>query len=183
MTANSKRLFLNLLLLAVVVALVWFVLTSDQEQKSLPEALYDQSMGKDVTHVVIHIAGSEDIQIENLGEEGNRVWKITQPIKHDADKSKLQILFTLLTDPVSSSYDVKGMELEKYGLDKEDVSISFNGVKLVLGDLNQVSQTRYVLKGDKIYLITENIYGLLQMGVDSFIKDNEKMTEKDSDQL
>ncbi|KAG1707549.1 hypothetical protein GQR58_003222 [Nymphon striatum] len=150
--------------------------TSEKKDESA-ETLYDESMGEDVTQVVIHIAGHDDIHIENIGDEENREWKITQPVQIDADKSKVRLLFTLLTDPVSSSYDVAGKDLAKFGLDKDDTSISFNGVKLILGDLNQVSQTRYILKGDKIYLIVETVTGLLGMGVDGFRK-NDSATNK-----
>lgn len=180
MTVNSKRLFLNAFLLFVVVMLTWFVLTRNQEQADSPETLYDESMGDDVTQVVIHVAGHDDLYLENRGEEGNRQWKITRPIQQDADKSKVRVLFTLLTDPVSSSYDAADMDLAKYGLDKENLSVSFNGVKLVLGDLNQVSQTRYVLKGDRIYLIAETVSGLIEMGVDGFKVNDKKETGQEA---
>lgn len=174
MTVNSKRLFLNVFLLFIVAVLVWFVLTGKQEQADTPETLYDESMGDDVTQVVVHVAGQDDLHLENVGKEGDRQWKITRPIQQDADKSKVRVLFTLLTDPVTSSYDATDKDLAKYGLDKENLSVSFNGVKLVLGDLNQVSQTRYVLKGSKIYLIAETVSGLMEMGVDGFKKNDVK---------
>lgn len=189
MTVNGKRLFLNLFLLFVVAALIWFVINENTGESDAVETLYDQSMGDDVTSVVIHVAPHDDIHIENTGHEDNRIWKIAQPIQVEADKSKVRLLFTLLTDPISSSYDAKGKDLSKYGLDKDDTSISFNGVTLILGDLNKVSQTRYILKGDKIYLIAETVSGMLGLGVDGF-KINEKTKnvediknqQKDSDQ-
>ena len=46
--------------------------------------------------------------------------------------------------------------------------MSFNGVKLVFGDYNEVSHKRYVLKEDKMYLISETVSGLLESGADSF---------------
>lgn len=184
MTANKKRLIINLFLILGVALLIWFVMQADPESKDKAETLFDQSMGDDVTEVILHIEGQADIQIENRGKGENRQWQITQPVQHEADevdKDKVRLLFTVLTDPVLSSYDAAGKDLEKYGLGKDSMSISFNGVKLILGDFNPISNARYILKGDKIYLINETISGMISMGVDGFKKFKPNTAASDND--
>lgn len=170
MTANKKRLLINLFLFVVVGALLWFVLTQQPKKGELAETLFDQTMGDDVTKVVINVKDKPEIHLENKGAENDRQWMITQPIQAPADKDKVRLLFTLLTDSVTSSYDSAGKDLASFGLDQDDLSISFNGVKLVLGKMNPVSYNRYVLKGDKIYLIAETVSSLMREGVDGFKK-------------
>jgi len=183
MTANKKRLFINLFLFVIVGGLLWFVLTQQRKTGVATETLFDQSMGDDVTKVVIKIKDQDELHIENkrqnVDQSGSKQWVISQPIQAPADKDKVRLLFTLLTDPVTSSYDVAGKDLANYGLDKENLSISFNGVKLILGKINPVSQNRYVLKDDKIYLIAETVSSLLLEGVDGFKKPNTKTETKE----
>jgi hypothetical protein len=171
MGSTGKRLFINLLLLLLAGGLIWFVATREPETQEMGDRLYDATMGDNVTKVLIHVQGRPDILIENTAKKGEPDnWMITQPLQAAADEDKVQLLFTLLTDPVSASYDAADKDLVKFGLDQEKMSISFNGVKLLLGDLNQVSQTRYILKGDKIYLIAESASALMQSGLQEFKK-------------
>ncbi len=178
MRSTTKRLLINLLLLLLVAGLIWFVATRQPEGRKLAESLYDKSMGDNVTRVLIHVEGHDDILIENTaGENQDDHWMITRPIQAEADEDKVQLLFTLLTDPVSASYDAAGKDLSQFGLDKQKMSISFNGVKLLMGNLNPVGQTRYILKGNKIYLIAETASALMQAGLDEFKLKN-KATKK-----
>ena len=171
MSSSGKRLFLNLLLLLLAGGLIWFVATRPPETRKMSDRLYDASMGDNITKVLIQVQGHPDILIENTAKAGEADnWMIIQPFQASADEDKVRLLFTLLTDPVSASYDAKGKNLAPFGLDPEQMSISFNGVKLILGNLNQVSQTRYILKGNKIYLIAESVSALLQSGPETFKK-------------
>ncbi len=170
MTSNARRLLLNLVLLAMLAGLVWFVATREPQKTESSIRLYDEAMGDDITRVLIHLKGRDDILIENLPDkmDGKRSWVISKPVRAKADKDKVRLLFTLLTDPAAASYEASGRDLKQYGLDQETMSISFNGVKLLLGKFNPVTQTRYVLKGDKIYLIAETVTPLIQAGLDEF---------------
>ena len=170
MTANKKRLVINLFLFMVVGALLWFVLTQQPKKGEPAETLFDQSMGDDVTKIVINVKDKPELHLENLSKDDKQQWMITQPIQALADKDKVGLLFTLLTDSVTSSYDSAGKDLASFGLDQDNLSISFNGVKLVLGKMNPVSHNRYVLKSDKIYLIAETVSALMTEGVDGFKK-------------
>jgi len=171
MGSTGKRLFLNLLLLLLAGGLIWFVATREPETRKMGDRLYDAAMGDNITRVLIHVQGKPDILIENIAkaDEPDR-WMITQPVQAEADKDKVRLLFTLLTDPVSASYDVADKDLAQFGLDQEKMSLSFNGVKLLMGDLNQVSQARYILKNNKIYLIAESVTPLIRSGLDEFQK-------------
>jgi hypothetical protein len=163
LSPNSKRLVQNFILLIVVAALVAFIILREDE-KELYTTLYDTSIGDEATDIVIHVEGQEDVVLKNT--EGQ--WKVTKPEQFDADEEKVRHLFTLLSENADTHYDIADKNLADFGLDKDNLSVSFNGVKLVFGDYNDVAQKRYVLKGDKMYLISETVSGLLESGAASF---------------
>ena len=93
---------------------------------------------------------------------------MVKPNSFVADKERIRHLFTLLSESAEVSYDIKGKDLANYGLDKDKLSISFNGVKMIFGKLNEISHKRYILKGDRMYLISETISGLMMLGEEGF---------------
>jgi len=157
-------LILNLLLLLVVVGLVLFVYTREADTSGQFGTLYDKSIGNDAREIVIHVEGKEDVVLQNQ----NNIWKLVKPVEFIADKAKVQHLFTLLSENAESNYPIEGKDLAEYGLDKDRLSISFNGVKIVFGNLNTVTQQRFILKGETLYLIDEAVSGVMQSGADAF---------------
>jgi len=161
---NAKRLLQNLLLFIVVIGLAVFVVTRKEEVGDLQTTLYDKSIGDDAKEVIIHFEGHEDVVLQN----NDNVWRVVKPVEFLADKSKVHHLFTLLSENADSRYDAKGKDLVAYGLDKDRLSVSFNGVKIIFGKLNEVTQKRFMLKGETIFLVQETVSGLLEMGADGF---------------
>lgn len=162
---NKKSLLLNLGLLIVVAALVAFVATRKEDSSDLHKTLYDKSIGDEAKEIIIHSDGREDVVLQN--KDG--IWKVIKPNEFIADKARVQQLFTLLSENADSSYDAEGKDLVSYGLDADRLSVSFNGVKILFGKLNEVTQKRFLLKGDKIYLVEETVSGLMEMGEEGFM--------------
>ena len=163
-SSNTKRLLLNLVLLAVVGALIAFVVLRKEGTGDLYKTLYDDSIGNDATELIIHAEGHEDVVIQRDGI----VWNVIKPSSFVADKEKVRQLFTLLSENAESSYDIKDKDLASYGLDKDNLSVSFNGVKMIFGKFNEVTQQRFILKGDRMYLVSETVSGLMMMGEEGF---------------
>ena len=165
---NTKRLIQNLLLALVIAALAVFLWMKNEDSKNdtshLAATLYDKSIGDEATEILIQVKDSADILLKNIDD----VWTVVQPEKFIADKEQVRHLFTILSENAETSYDLEGKDLAKFGLDEDRLSISFNKVKLIFGEFNPVSQKRYIRKGNKMYLVSETISGLLKSGVDSF---------------
>jgi len=162
--ANKKRLLLNLVLLVVVASLIGFVMTRKEDSSDLHKTLYDESIGDNAKELVIHVEDEKDVVIRLE----NDIWKVVKPSSFIADKQRIRHLFTLLSESADISYAIKGKNLADYGLDKDKLSISFNGVKMIFGKINEVSNKRYILKGDRMYLISEAISGLMMLGEEGF---------------
>lgn len=162
---NKKRLIQNGLLLLLVLVLAAFVWKNqDQARKNRPSTLYDERVGDEASEIRIVREGQADVVLKR--EEDT--WKVTEPLEFVADKEKVRHLFTLLSENAETNYSIEGKDLAQYGLEKERLSVSFNGVKYIFGKLNEISMQRYILKGDTLYLISETVSGLLQQGSDSF---------------
>jgi len=167
-SSNKKRFIQNVVLIAIILAIALFLWMKAQDEKSNPShlssTLYDKSIGDEATEVLIHVKDREDILIKNI----NDVWTVVKPVEFEADKEQVRHLFTILSENAETNYEITGKDLVSYGLDEDRLSISFNQVKLIFGKYNSVSQKRYILKGDRMYLVSETISGLLQAGVDAF---------------
>ncbi len=163
-SSTKKRLLLNLLLLIVVAGIIGFIVNRDADIGETYSTLYDKSIGDDAKELIIHAEGKDDIVIQLE----NEIWRVVKPSEFVADKEKIRHLFTLLSENAESSYDIKDKDLASYGLDKDNLSISFNGVKMIFGKLNTVTEKRFILKGDRMYLISETISGLMLQGEEGF---------------
>ena len=165
---NKKRLIQNLALVLIIAAVGVFLLlqkdANNNDASHLASTLYDESIGDEATEILIHVNDREDILLKNI----NDVWTVVQPEEFVADSGKVRHLFTLLSENAETSYPIKDLDLASYGLDEDRLSISFNNVKLVFGKYNSVAQKRYILKGDRMYLISETLSGVLKGGLDAF---------------
>ena len=161
---NKKRLIQNLLLLVVVASLVAFVMTRKEEAGEQHQTLYDMSIGDEAKEIIIHSEGREDVVLQ----ERDDVWLVVKPEEFVADKAKIQHLFTLLSENADSRYSTEGKDLESYGLDKDRLSVSFNGVKIIFGKFNEVTRKRFIKKGNEMFVINETVSGLLEMGAEGF---------------
>jgi len=180
MANQNRKLFIqNIFLLLIIGALVIFIATRQEEQGKSHATLYDKSIGDNAKEVIIHSEGRDDVVLKN--ETG--IWKVVKPKEFIADKAKVQLLFTLLSENAESSYDIDDKDLARYGLDKDKLSVSFNGVKIIFGKLNEVSRKRYVLKANKMYLVEETVSGLMEMGVDAFKSQDTPLIPQTSPEL
>ena len=136
------------------------------------DSLYDNSMGNEIHSIIIQypkVENKQSIMAEIQLEKTNGQWMMIKPINTPIDERKIKHLTTLLSDPIGASYPISNKDLSRFGLGVKQVNISFNGVKIQLGSLNPISHQRYVLKGERIYLVAETVYGLLIGGATSFI--------------
>ena len=162
---NKKRIIQNTFLIAILACLIFFIwVKKPSTENHASTTLYDKSIGDTVSEIKIQVKGRDEILLKSDKNE----WKVVQPIQLKADKEQVQLLFTLLSENAETRYAAAGKDLSKFGLAEELISVSFNQTKFVFGDYNTVSQKRYILKGDTIYLVSETVSGLLQTGIEAF---------------
>ena len=155
-------------MLLLVVGLAVFITTRDDSGEAQYKTLYDNAIGDNAKEIIIHAKGREDVVLRNKNDS----WEVIKPSQFKADPSKVRHLFTLLSENAESNYPIAGKNLAEYGLDKDNLSVSFNGIKYIFGNLNAVAEQRLILKGETLYLIQETVSGLLLAGEESFKPDS-----------
>jgi len=151
-------------LLLVIAGLVAFIATRQEDTSELHATLYDPAIGDEAHEVIIHAEGRPDVVLK---QEDSR-WKVVKPSQFIADTAKVHHLFTLLSENAESHYSINAKDWARYGLDKERLSVSFNGVKIIFGEYNEVAHKRYLRKGDTLYLVEETVAGMLKRGEEAF---------------
>jgi len=164
MNPTKKRLWLNLALLLVIAGLVAFIATREEDTSELHATLYDPAIGDEAREVIIHAEGRPDVVLK----QEDSSWKVVKPSQFIADTAKVHHLFTLLSEDAESHYALEDKDWARYGLDKNRLSVSFNGVTIIFGNYNEVAHKRYLRKGDTLYLVEETVAGMLKRGEDAF---------------
>jgi Domain of unknown function (DUF4340) len=163
--AMNSRVILNFVLLAVVVGLILVVYFQPGVEKAPKPPSLLSLTPEEVNHIALMPATRDAIKFEKQGSE----WHIVAPVAARANAVRINTLLQLTHAAVRKSYDVARADLEKFKLDKPLGVIQFNDVKIAFGDVESLNHYRYVMVGDKVYLITDNYFYNLQSGIANYI--------------
>lgn len=160
LSAQSRRLFLNLLLLVVIAVLGWLVWWQAGQPGDAPETLLDLPQAGIHSITITRQPDSTMPDIIQLKKQADG-WRMVEPEQAAIDAKRLKLLFTLLNETVEADYDASDKNLAQYGLEPGEVSVAFNDQILLFGGVNPVSKRRYILHEGRIKLISEAVYGVL----------------------
>lgn len=145
-----KRVRLNLILCAIVLALAGAVLLS--QKKAAPKNPPLTALKADaVTHIVLHHPKAADIVLDK--KDGK--WALTAPVQAAADPFEVNSLIGLATTEAKSSIDPKQVKPADLGLDPPAYDVTLNDVKIDFGGVEPLNFRRYVETGGKIDLIDD----------------------------
>ncbi|WP_020396414.1 DUF4340 domain-containing protein [Thiolinea disciformis] len=157
----SKRILVNVLLLALVIALAvgawWWKGHKNAAQLT---SLVAFSVG-DVKELVIK-RHQHDEQAELAFVRQEDQWMMTKPKVFPANKIRLRQVLTLIDEPVQAEYSADSDQLSAYGLLPPVLSLKINDQIIDLGKSNPVSGSRYVLHQGKVKLVNETVFSELQ---------------------
>ncbi len=151
----QSRLFVNLGLLLLVVALGYFVVTSEDKNS---ETLSTLTAIK--TESINSITIRHNKRIINI-EKNNTHWRLTSPVDIAANDFRIRTILKLLSTVSHSEYAADSLELEKYGLAPAKTSITFNKLQVDFGMINPINNYRYVKINNKVHLIDDHHFPLL----------------------
>ena len=147
MTKNT----LNLILLAIVIALTAFIYFSEKKNTELER----------LTNIVPDSISSIIITRKNntvtLSKQDNNQWEITQPTLVPANDFRITSLLKLINAPVHNKYSMNEIELNNIGLEATDTGIQFDQQMIYFGVINPITNLRYIRMNDSIYTI-EDVY-------------------------
>jgi hypothetical protein len=171
-TTPMKSSYLtNLVLLAIVIALLWLSQRNEPEQNSTPRL---STMTADsVTQIQIDRQDKVSIQLQRQGEN----WQLSAPFKARANQTRVNLLLSLLSSPIHSQFQaVDPQSLAQFGLDAPKLKLTMNDQAFIFGDVESLSQHRYILYQGMIYLVQEDVSPLLNATPGSFV-DNRLLNE------
>lgn len=158
----NKRLILNMVLLLVVVALAAFVYFKNTRPDDTPKLT---NLDRDQVKQIVIVRDKGDILFSKQHDR----WYMNRPYAIAAEEFRIKRLLDLLDEPVDKAYAVKAVDLQSFALDKPRAVIRFDDTEIRMGKTNPVNGKRYIQVGDKLYLISENIYPLIASQPSSFV--------------
>lgn len=141
-----KTSTVNLLLAITAVGLASLVVVDQTKQEAklsaaiAPKPPLTAIDGNAVRHIVLHNAGSPDIQLEKTAIG----WQLTAPVKLPADLVEIGSIIELLGAETHGDIEGSKIERAKLGLDPPHSVIELDGTVLAIGDIEPLKQSRYV---------------------------------------
>lgn len=153
----SSRLLLNLTLLAIVLGLALFVaLAPDKTQTGAGNTISNLDINS-VKHATLRRNNKIIIELELV--DGN--WNITKPFNYAASKFQVTSLLSIANEKSSVTIDPEQHNLEKFGLKKPIYELDIDNTNFKFGSTDPLHFRRYVMSGNKIFLIDDRKYRFL----------------------
>jgi hypothetical protein len=144
-----QRKTLNLVLATTALSLgVAVYLGQKKEVKDPP---LTPIAAADLSRVVIEHPGAATIKLEKIGGH----WKLTAPVKADADPFETNAFSALATLEVKSSLEPAQVSLKELGLEPPAYSVTLNDQKLLFGGIELIQSRRYILSNNKVALVED----------------------------
>lgn len=165
MSANSRRFILNLALAGLVLVLAglvaWLGLSPDETHTGLTKL--DATA---VTDIRVEREGAPDLHLVKEGED----WKLTEPFEIVASPYRATMLAKLADERSLAHYDIGERDLTRYGLSPGRAQVILNGqTRIVFGDVNPLNHQRYLRVENRIHLIDDKVFPVLQAPVASYV--------------
>ncbi|RFA30066.1 hypothetical protein CAI21_07615 [Alkalilimnicola ehrlichii] len=147
----SKRILLNVGLLALLLGLallVWRELTPEPNHGRLTRLSADA-----VDRIVIEPANGQMVRLTRDRDS----WQIVQPRTLPASRFHVEQVLELLTARSAARYPAASMDLAAVGLDKPRLRVSLGDKSFVFGAAEPLTQRRYVLLDDEVFLILDSV--------------------------
>lgn len=142
---------LNLVLLAVVIALAWLASRPDPEPAA-PTLSVTPLSREDIDSVHIEAAGRAEVELVRNGNE----WFMQAPLNAPADGFRVAALLGLVEASSDEGFRAAGNDLAQYGLEPPQAVVRFNRETLRIGGTDPVAQKRYVLAADQVHLLEDS---------------------------
>ena len=165
--------FINLILVLVLFGL-YTVLNTEAEIKD-SSATISELTAEQINHISVKQANRPTIELAKQDDE----WLITSPITAPGNSSRVELLLSLLSQPISGQQTISSQtQLAEFGINEQSSQLILNQHQFTFGDTNTIDQTRYILYNNTLYLVNDNIHPLLNTSVTSFI-DNQIIPQND----
>ncbi len=164
----------NLVLLIIVISLLWL---SQREKPASEQSPTLSTLKADmVDQIQIQRQNKPVITLQRQQDS----WAVTEPFTARANQTRINLLLSLLSAPLHGEFQpMDEASLQQFGLGEPDVVLSMNDQQFAFGGVESLSQQRYVLHQDMIYLVQDDVTPLLTASAGSFV-DNRLIAENNA---
>ncbi len=166
----KKAFVINLVLFSVLLGLYFYL-----NQDVIDEPLQSIS--------TIHPDDINIITIEKNGHaalnliQHNAHWQIDSPFSAPANHTRIQLLLSLLSQPIYRQQTIKPeQDMTVFGFHEHSMSLILNHSRFIFGDIDPLHHYRYVRHQNKLYLLEDTVYPLLNSAATNFI-DNQLLAK------
>ncbi len=162
----SRRLPVNLLLLALAAGLWWVAARSPApEGKPPPRPFSDIDPGAVRSILIERPAGEPLLEIGRRGSH----WWITRPFTAPADRARVGRLLSITDEPAARIFSPEGVDLRQTGLAPPRAVLLLDGERIEFGASNPLNRHRYLRRGEAVYLCLDREYYLLASTPESWV--------------
>ncbi len=155
MTKNT----LNLILVAVVIALITFINLSQEKSTQLNQLT--NTATDSISNIVISRQNSSVTISRQDVDKNNNQWEITQPVTVAANNFRIKSLLKIMNAPIHSQYSIDKIDLNEIGLQNPTTSIQFDQTTIHFGITNPATNLRYIQVDNTVYTIEDVYYPLI----------------------
>lgn len=161
-----KRSYItNLLLLTLMMVLLW-QLDRVQEQPAIT-TIGGELKASMVQTITVQRAEQNTIELVR----NHAGWQLTQPFTAHASDSRINLLLSLLETIPGEQFAIDNdLDLAAFGLAEPELTLLFNDRAFTFGDIEPLSEQRYLRTDNVIYLFNDSISPLLQASASGFIE-------------
>lgn len=160
-----RRAILNLVLALLVAGLAMFVTLSPPGKKGEPELTLVPVPPGDIRSIQIERAGKPKLQ---FAREGDR-WYLRDPVVAPANPRRIQDLLAVPALPVTARFEVKHLDLARFGLEPPLVTLRLNDDTFEFGETEPLDGKRYVHYHKQVQLVPDTVYLQLTQSPGFFI--------------
>lgn len=145
-----KRKILNLVMLAVVIALAIGVYFASRPKHTAPKPPLTALNSTTINSIAIERPKHKTLTLKRA--DGR--WRFTAPIKVQASSANINSILAVATAPCEQQLKTKNVKLANLGLAPPKYSVTFNKTKVDIGMVEPLKYLRYARVGGKICLIS-----------------------------
>lgn len=160
-----KTSYLTNLILVIILGLLYWLNTQEPDHQQTTPTL-SQIGAKSIDKIIISQSKRDDIMLAKQAEQ----WQLTQPIQVVANPTRINLLLSLLSMHTGRQQPVLDQKnLEQFGFDDNSTRLQLGEQLFTFGNVEPISQQRYILHNNVIYLLEDTISPLLNTRASSFI--------------
>lgn len=151
----SRRLLLNLVLLAtlgVLVLLIWHELVPPPDHGRV-----GTRTAAEIDRIVVERADGEMLRLSRSWDR----WQLHEPRMLPASLQHVEMVLALLDARSEVRYPASSLDLAVLGLSEPRLRVSLGDQVFVFGGIEPLSQRRYVLYRNEVFLILDTVSPLL----------------------